>query len=138
MMWKCRLCDKEIDSYLFGTCMECINRLITEEEVRQREQSKWDWTSREGRTNSSTLFNKIAQNVCDTIRSEARTLLDGNCGAVARLIVSKIAHEHHLGPFPPFYPFEGFHKYEEDLTPGLRICKHCTKPKTDSIHKYSE
>lgn len=61
-----------------------------------------DWTAgRDGRSNTSPLFEALVLEVARLIRSEAFTLLDGRAEDTARLIVARLAHSHGLKPPTP-------------------------------------
>lgn len=57
-----------------------------------------DWTAYQGKANSSTLYMAIVQDVERVIRDGEHFLLTGQANAVARIIVSRIAHTHGLAP----------------------------------------
>lgn len=75
-----------------------LKRDIEERRV-QWERRAPDWTADEdGKCNSSERYEEIVKVVARAIRMGARDLLLGNTEAVARQIVSQLAHVHHLAP----------------------------------------
>lgn len=62
-------------------------------------QSVVDWTADEnGRSNASPEYLELVRAVERLIRNEAHTLIAGQAGVTARLIVSQLAHVHGLAP----------------------------------------
>lgn len=61
---------------------------------------KWfDWTGgRKGTSNSSALFGILCSEVERLIRGDAHSLISGNAGSTARLIVAQLAHQWKLVP----------------------------------------
>jgi hypothetical protein len=57
-----------------------------------------NWTERDGRSNASELFQKLAGEVARLLRGSAHDLINGNADSVARLVVAQLAHVHKLGP----------------------------------------
>jgi len=58
-----------------------------------------DWTaSEDGRSNSSTIYLKLVDEVDRLILNSAFDLIHGNSKAVAGLIVAQLAHVHELSP----------------------------------------
>lgn len=60
-------------------------------------QPDWTWDKR-GRSNASPLFCKLCDEVERLIRSDAHSLISGNAGSTARLIMAQLAHVHGLAP----------------------------------------
>lgn len=53
-----------------------------------------DWTEgRKGASNSSALFDILCSDVERLIRGDAHSLISGNAGSTARLIVARLAHQ---------------------------------------------
>lgn len=60
---------------------------------------KPDWTSDEnGRSNSSETFCKLCDEIERLIRNDAHSIVSGNAGSTARLIMAQLAHVHGLAP----------------------------------------
>ena len=59
------------------------------------------WTYKNGRSNSSDAFQFLCDEVESMIRGGAHSLIAGNAGSVARLIVAQLAHVHGLVPSRP-------------------------------------
>lgn len=59
---------------------------------------KAPWTMANGRTNSSPEFQFLCDEVEGIIRGSAHSLIAGNAGSVARLIMAQLAHVHGLAP----------------------------------------
>lgn len=60
------------------------------------------WTvGKDGRTNSSPLFEKLVDEVTNMIRDDAHQLLAGNAHMTARLILAQLTHVHGLEPRRP-------------------------------------
>jgi len=58
-----------------------------------------DWTrSAAGQSNASPIYLGLVAEVGSLIRSSAHDLISGNAEGVARLIVSRLAHVHGVGP----------------------------------------
>jgi transcriptional regulator with GAF, ATPase, and Fis domain len=57
----------------------------------------WTWDAK-GRSNSSPAFKKLCAEVELLIRAEAFTLIAGDAGSTARLIMAQLAHVHKLSP----------------------------------------
>lgn len=57
-----------------------------------------EWTTKDGRSNSSDEFDALVVVVEDLIRGSAHSLIRGDAGSVARLIVATLAHGHGLAP----------------------------------------
>jgi hypothetical protein len=73
---------------------------------RETFKPKRDWTWNErGQSNSSPIFEKLCGEVERLIRSDAHSLINGNAGSTARLIMAQLAHVHGLKPTRrPRYP----------------------------------
>jgi hypothetical protein len=60
-----------------------------------------DWTKgRDGRSNTSPLFEALVKEVGRLIRDDAHALLAGRAEETARLIMAQLAHAHGLRPPP--------------------------------------
>ncbi len=57
-----------------------------------------DWTTKDGRANSSDQFKEIAGHIADLIRGSAHSLICGQTESVAALILAQLAHVHNLEP----------------------------------------
>lgn len=62
---------------------------------------KTDWTIADGRSNSSPLFVALCEEIEKTIRGGAYSLIAGDAGSVARVILAQLAHTHGLRPMKP-------------------------------------
>lgn len=77
-----------------------LRRDLKRADDRIREWEGRDWTTnrKTGRTNSSQTFERLCGEVEELIRGSANSLIAGDAGSVARLIVAQLAHVHHLAP----------------------------------------
>lgn len=58
-----------------------------------------NWTcDSKGRSNSSAKFEYLCDEVERLIRSDAHSLISGNAGSTARLIMAQLAHKHGMAP----------------------------------------
>lgn len=58
-----------------------------------------DWTrGKDGRSNSSPLFNALIKEVARLIREDAHILIAGRAEDTAGLILAQLAHVHGLSP----------------------------------------
>jgi hypothetical protein len=60
-----------------------------------------DWTAKDGRANTSDLFNQVVEAVTQLILESGRTLIAGGAQGVAGTIVAQLAHVHGLVPQNP-------------------------------------
>lgn len=60
-----------------------------------------DWTVKDGRTNSSDEFERIADEIERLIRNDSYMLISGRADNTARLILAQLAHVHHMRPVTP-------------------------------------
>lgn len=66
--------------------------------MTKRRKSDWTMDPKTGRTNSSVRFEGLCDEVEDLIRGGAHSLIAGQAGNVARLIMAQLAHVHGLRP----------------------------------------
>lgn len=59
---------------------------------------KYDWTAKDGVSNSSEEYLRLVDIVERLIREDAHVLINGNVRETARLIMSQLAHKHNVGP----------------------------------------
>jgi hypothetical protein len=57
-----------------------------------------DWTAKDGRSNSSELYNFLSAEVGQLIRDSAADLIAGRCELVGGLIMARLAHQYGLVP----------------------------------------
>lgn len=83
------------------TCAACgqyVNATEKLDEGVATEVEK-DWTADDsGAANSSEVYTTIVDQVKSLIHSSAHQLIQGEAAMVARLIVSHLAHKHHMAP----------------------------------------
>jgi hypothetical protein len=63
-----------------------------------RYQAHYDWTAKDGRSNSSDKFQELTQEVARIIRNSAFDLIAGRSETVAGLIMAQLAHNYEVGP----------------------------------------
>ncbi len=78
---------------------------ICQETLRKIEEacsvSGYDWTSKDGRTNSSDEFIELGEFVGQIIRDSAFDIVSGRTDKVGHLIMAQLAHIKNLGPRKP-------------------------------------
>jgi thioester reductase-like protein len=71
-----------------------------------------DWTEKDGRTNTSDLFNRMVEVVTQLILESGSTLIAGGVQSVARTIVAKLAHVYGLVPHDSDLEFEMVERFK--------------------------
>jgi len=79
-----------------------------------------DWTTKDGRSNSSDLYRKIVRHIEELIRSDASQLLHGHADMTARLILSSLAHKYKMEPKAEPFPCP---QCKGDI--GVAACETC-------------
>lgn len=111
------IAEEHVDYVRTEVVQKFINDQLTEERT--------DWTAKDGRSNSSELFGRIAARVAELIRNDAHMLRRGRSDATGRLIVAQLAHDWGMAPVTP----------HEFVGGGDGLCRYCTFPGQTRMHE---
>jgi len=97
--WVCPRCGT-VNAPIAYSCQGCCNATEFERDFKAKiaKQIEEDWTALNGISNSSEKYLSLVRAVEATMRESAHALINGSVNAVARSIVSSLAHRHGLSP----------------------------------------